>query len=169
MSRCGSCDTSRLAAFITPKLRAIPSSQPAIKLSRMTPLEAIRNAGGLQLKKKKKSRLLALLLGMEGELAGNALKAQKKVWCTATLSLSFSFMAFTLMQCFFTLTDISTRMTYFEKYQNVWDVMVTVKDTEMDTFGGTKQMQELFPVRSCTVYQKAEAKRLITEEVHRYF
>lgn len=26
---------------------------PAIKLSRMTPLEAIRNAGGLQLKKKK--------------------------------------------------------------------------------------------------------------------
>ena len=34
---------------------------PAIKLSRMTPLEAIRNAGGLQLKKKKKSRLLALL------------------------------------------------------------------------------------------------------------
>ena len=36
----------------------------------MTPLEAIRNAGGLQLKKKKKSRLLALLFGMEGELAG---------------------------------------------------------------------------------------------------
>ena len=29
MSRCGSCDASRFVALITPKLRAIPSSQPA--------------------------------------------------------------------------------------------------------------------------------------------
>lgn len=137
---------------------------PARKLSRLTPLEAIKNTGELPLYKRKNSRVLSFFFGLEGELASNALKAQKKAWRTATLSLTFSFMAFTLMQCFFTLTDISTRMTYFEKYQDVWDVMVTVKDTEMDTFGGTKQMQELLDVRSCTVYQKAEAKRLITEE-----
>lgn len=52
---------------------------PARKLSRMTPLEAIRNTGELCLKKKRQSRILTLLFGLEGELAGNALKARKKL------------------------------------------------------------------------------------------
>ena len=51
---------------------------PARRLSKTTPLEAIRNTGELQLKKKKRSRILSLIFGMEGELAGNALKAQKE-------------------------------------------------------------------------------------------
>ena len=51
---------------------------PARKLSRMTPLEAIRNTSGLLLKKTKHSRILSYIFGMKGELAGNALKAQKK-------------------------------------------------------------------------------------------
>ena len=64
-----------LAAFLTVLFSAYI---PAKKLSTITPLEAIRNTGGLQLKKKKRSRILSLLFGIEGELAGNALKAQKK-------------------------------------------------------------------------------------------
>ena len=51
---------------------------PARKLSKLTPLEAIRGTGELQLKKKKYSHILARLFGMEGELAGTALKAQKR-------------------------------------------------------------------------------------------
>ena len=104
---------------------------PARKLSRLTPLEAIKNTGELQLKRRKDSHLLMLLFGVEGELAGNALKAQRKALRTASLSLIFSFMAFTVMQCFFSLSQISTRETYFERYQGVWDVMVTVKDLSL--------------------------------------
>ena len=137
---------------------------PARKMSRLTPLEAIRNTGEMQLKKRKRSRLMSLLFGLEGEIAANALKAQKKAWRTATISLTFSFLAFTLMQCFFTLSGISTRMTYFEKYQDAWDVMVTVKDTGIDTFDKTETLKELSGVRSLTVYQKAAAKRMLTEE-----
>lgn len=150
---------------------------PAGKLSRQTPLAAIRNTGELQLKSSKtltlrtfpmfranKFQVLPFLFGMEGELAGNALKAQRKALRTATLSLTFAFLAFTLMQCFFTLSDISTRMTYFEKYQNTWDIMVTVKDTAIDTFEETDELQGLSGVRSCTVYQKAAAKRLLTAD-----
>ena len=81
---------------------------PAGKLSRMSPLEAIKNTGELQLKRKKKSCILALLFGTEGELAGNALKAQKKSLRTATLSLTLSFLGFALMLSFFTLSGIST-------------------------------------------------------------
>ena len=137
---------------------------PARKLSRLTPLEAIRNTGELQLKCKRNSRILASLFGAEGELAGNALKAQRKSLRTASLSLICSFMAFTIMQCFVTTSEISTRETYFERYQDAWDIMVTVKDTDVDEFQETDRLQELTGVRSAVVYQKAAAQRLIAED-----
>ena len=137
---------------------------PAGKLSRLTPLEAIKNTGELQLKRKRNSRLLAWLFGVEGELAGNALKAQRKALWTASLSLTLAFMAFTIMQCFFSLSGISTRETYFEKYQSVWDIMATVKDADVDAFHMAETVQGLSGVESAIVYQKAMAKRIVTEE-----
>ncbi len=137
---------------------------PARKLSKMTPLEAMKNTSELQLKRKKNSYLLTLLFGVEGELAGNALRVQRKALRTASLSFIFSFMAFTIMQCFFSISKISTRETYFERYQSVWDIMVTVKDTDVDTFEEIQAIQRLDGVASAVAYQKATAKRIITEE-----
>lgn len=137
---------------------------PARKLSVMTPLEAIKNTRELQLKRKTHSPVLALLFGVEGELAGNALRAQKKSLRTAAISLLLSLTAFSLMQCFFTLSEISTRETYFEKYQDAWDIMVTVKDKGINDFGETSALRELPGVESVVAYQKAQAKTLITEE-----
>lgn len=137
---------------------------PAKKLSRLTPLEAIRNNGELQLERKRNFPALTLLFGVEGELAGSALKAQKKALRTASLSLIFSFIAFIIMQCFFSLSGISTRETYFERYQNVWDIMVTVKDAKIDTFDKTEALWRVEGVKSAVVYQKAMAKRMVTEE-----
>ncbi len=142
----------------------ISAWMPARKLSRLTPLEAIKNTGELQLKRKKKSPLLTCLFGLEGELAGGALKAQKRALRTALLSLIFSFLAFTLMQSFFALSGISTRETYFERYQGVWDIMVTVKDTDVDSFSEAQKLQEISGIRSAIVYQKAMAKRIIAED-----
>ena len=138
---------------------------PARKLSKLTPLEAIRNTGELQLKHRKNSYFLSLLFGVEGELAGNALKAQRKALRTASLSLSLAFLAFAVMQCFFAISGISTRETYFERYQDVWDVMVTVKNTDVDVFEETDRIQGMNGLDSAVVYQKAMAKRIITEEV----
>lgn len=137
---------------------------PAWKMSRLTPLEAIKNSGELQLKRKRNVWLLRFFFGLEGELSGNALKAQKRALRTANLSLIFSFLAFTFMQCFFTLTGISQRMTYFEKYQNVWDIMLTVQETEIESFENIGEIQSLSGVKSGVVYQKANAKRIVTEE-----
>lgn len=135
---------------------------PAGKLSRLTPLEAIKNTGEFQLKRKKNSRILSLLYGIEGELAGNALKAQGKALRTAAWSLTFSFLSFTLMMCFITLTQISQRMTYFEKYQDAWDVMLTVKDAGGDIFEKAARLKELPGIRSSIMYQKAQTERLVT-------
>ena len=142
----------------------ISAWMPARKLSRLTPLEAIKNTGELQLKRKKKSPLLTCLFGLEGELAGGALKAQKRALRTASLSLIFSFLAFTIMQSFFALSGISRRETYFERYQGVWDIMVTVKDTDVDSFSEAQKLQEISGIRSVIVYQKAMAKRIIAED-----
>ena len=136
---------------------------PARKLSRMTPLEAIRNTSGFLLKKKKHSRFLSCIFGMKGELAGNALKAQKKHLRISTLSLLLSFLGFSIMLCFTTLADISTRYTYFERYQNVWDIMITLKDTEISDFDLTNQLQDIWGIQDATVYQKAKAMTFLPE------
>ena len=127
---------------------------PARKLSRMTPLEAIKNMGKWQLKKRKKSRILALLFGTEGELAGNALKAQKNSLRTAALSLTLSFLGFALMLSFFTLSGISTNHTYFERYQDAWDVMAALEDTKIEDFSHTDEIHALADTDS-VIYQKA--------------
>lgn len=136
---------------------------PAWKMGRLTPLEAIRNTGELQLKRKRDSWILSSFFGIEGELAGNALKAQKKAMRTASISLTLSFLAFSFMMCFFAIMRISQRETYFEKYQDAWDIMAEVKDTEIDAFDETDALQALSGVRSSVVYQKAAAKRVVAE------
>ena len=110
----------------------------------------------LQLKRRKKSRILALLFGIEGELAGNALKAQKKSLRTATLSLTLSFLGFALMLSFFTLSGISTNHTYFERYQDAWDVMATLEDTRIEDFSHTDEIHAL-PDTDSVIYQRANA------------
>ncbi len=136
---------------------------PARKLGRMTPLEAIRNTSGLLLKKTKHSRFLSYIFGIKGELAGNALKAQKKSLRISTLSLLLSFLGFSIMVCFTTLANISTRYTYFERYQDVWDIMITLKDTEIWDFGLTDELQDISGIQDATVYQKAQAMTFLPE------
>ena len=86
-------------------------------------MEAIRGTGVTGLRRKRHSPILSILFGTEGELAGNALKAQRKALRTSTLSLIMSFMGFTMMLCFFSITDLYTKYTYFQRYQDVWDMM----------------------------------------------
>ena len=131
---------------------------PAGKLSRMTPMEAVRNAEGLHLKKRKRSMILSGIFGIRGELAGNALKAQNRAYRISNVSLVLSFLSFTLMMCFFTLSDISTRYTYFERYQDTWDVMAEIKDTELADFDRMQEIRELPGIRDSILYQKAEMR-----------
>lgn len=137
---------------------------PAVKLSRLTPLEAVRGEGVLQMKRKRRSPILFLLFGIEGELAGNALKAQKKSLRTATLSLTLSFMGFTMMLGFFALSELSTKYTYFERYQNAWDVMVTVKDTGIEDFELLGEVQGIEGIRDVIAYQKVSASGIIPQD-----
>ncbi len=138
---------------------------PARKLSKMTPLEAIRNTDRSLLKKKKHSRILSFIFGIKGELAGNALKAQKNSLRISFVSLLLSFLGFSIMLCFTVLTEISTRYTYFERFQNAWDIMITLKDTEISDFSLTTELQDISGIQSAAVYQKAEAMTFLPKEL----
>ena len=134
---------------------------PARKLGKMTPLESVRGSGELQPDKKRRFSLAGAWFGIEGELSGNALRAQKKALRTTTLSLTFAFSGFMLMQCFFTISTISTKHTYFEAYQDAWDVMVTVEDTRIEDFEIAEEIRRIQGLESAVIYQKAEAESLI--------
>ena len=138
---------------------------PARKLSKMTPLEAIRNTGDLFLKKRRHSRILAFIFGIKCELTGNSLKARAKSMRISFVSLLLSFLGFSIMLCFTALADISTRYTYFERYQNAWDVSVTLKDTELSDFSLTTELQKISGIQEATVYQKAESTVFLSEEL----
>lgn len=145
---------------------------PARKLSRMTPLESIRGTEELQFKKRRigtalqtGSPVLRAFFGMEGELAGSAMKAQRKAMRTTSVSLTLAFFGFMVMQCFWTFSDISTRHTYFERYQDAWDVMVTLKDTDIGDFVLDKELRNVAGVDNIAVYQKAEAVCILPKDM----
>ena len=89
---------------------------------------------------------------------------QKKALRISNLSLALSFLGFTAMLCFFTLSGISTRYTYFERYQDAWDMMVTVKDTDLADFSLSEQVREIPGVRDSISYQKADGMVLPEED-----
>lgn len=144
---------------------------PARKMSKVTPLQAIQNVNGFGLKRKKSSHILSLIFGIKGELAGNALKAQKKALRTSTVSLTLSFLCFTIMMCFLVLSKISTDHTYFERFQDAWDVMASVQNADMKNFD-MEEIDKIENVEDAVIYQKSNAissidKSNISDEIEK--
>ncbi len=160
-----------LAGFGTILLSAL---LPAARLCRLTPLEALR---GLPERPAPVRRgLLARLPRLagprspEGLLAAAALRSQRQALRTGTLSLTLAFLAFVLIEGFFTLSQISTRYTYFERYQSAWDVMATLpggaegpeSPALADAFALKPRLAALPGVREAAVYQRAGGRVLLT-------
>ena len=133
---------------------------PAFRLSRMPPLQALQDGAAPQADRVRRRRgggLLGLVFGVRGELAGCALRKSRRALRVANLSLLLSFLGFTAMLCFFTLSGISTRYTYFERYQDAWDVMARLPDASAEDFARLEPLQTLTGVHSATVYTRADA------------
>ena len=70
------------------------------------------------------------------------------------------------MESVLSLSRLSTQITYWDRYQNAWDVMITVKNTQIAPFGKTEELsriRSLSGVRDVLAYQKARAQRLLTD------
>lgn len=156
-----------LIAFIVSLLTVLCSAwMPARKLSKRSPLQVIKGEEEKNsLRKVKRFRLFSLFFGIEGELARKSLYVRRKELRTATLSLTLSFLAFSIFLCFITLSGISTKYTYFERYKDAWDIMATVKNQNINDVVNTVNFDTLEKVESCCVYQKALGYTWLTEDM----
>ena len=98
----------------------------AMQLSRVNPLDAVMGGREKPVRQVKSFRLFSKIWGVEGELARKSLYARRKAFRASSLSLTLSFMVFSLFLNFWVLSGLSTKYTYFERYKDTWDLMAAV-------------------------------------------
>lgn len=139
---------------------------PARRLSKMSPLQVIKGEEEKRsLRKVKRFRFISLLFGIEGELARKSLYVRRKALRTTTLSLTLSFFTFSIFLCFLSISGISTKYTYFERYKDAWDIMATVKNQNIEDVENVLDIDALNRVDSCNVYQKAMVYTWLTDDM----
>lgn len=113
---------SLAAAFLTAVLSAWI---PARKISRLSPMEAIFGGVEPQAEKMRSFRLLSKTFGIYGELARKSIYNRRKSMRAATFVLFLSFIGFFIFLSAETISGLSTQETYYEKYHDTWDIMLT--------------------------------------------
>ena len=110
---------------------AVSAWIPARKLSRMTPLEAIHYGNEPIIKRVRHYRITSAIFGVYGELARKSLFARRKAMRIGTMSILLAVFACISILNMLGVSGLSTQRTYFDRYKNNWDFLVTV---EGDTY-----------------------------------
>ena len=104
---------------------------PARRLGRISVLKAI-SEGDDELSARRRPgplfRALTRQLGIEASLAAQSLRARRRTMRAANASIALAVLAFVTLMNVETLSRLSTQVTYFERYDGVWDVRVSVAD-----------------------------------------
>lgn len=142
---------------------------PARKLSRLSPMEAIFGEEGPEIKKMRAFRLTSRCFGVYGELARKSLYARRKSMRLAGLALFLSFLGFLLFLSGETISGLSTQHTYFARFRDTWDYMLTVdisseKERE-DTDSLLTALRELPGIESVISYRLVDTKISVPEQM----
>lgn len=136
----------------------------AMQLSRVNPLDAVMGGREEPVRQVKSFRLFSKIWGVEGELARKSLYARRKAFRASSLSLTLSFMVFSLFLNFWVLSGLSTKYTYFERYKDTWDLMAAVKEESGGMPPGLLgDIRSLSGVTRCIRYEKAEGYTWLEE------
>ena len=104
---------------------------PARRLGKISVVRAISQGDDGYAPKRRPGplfRALTTRLGIEASLAAQSLRSRRRTMRTANASIALAVLAFVTLINFETLSHLSTQVTYFERYEGVWDVRVTVED-----------------------------------------
>lgn len=115
-----------LAAAATVMLSAL---LPVRRLGRISVIKAMSEGDNEYAPKRRPGplfRVLTTRLGIEVSLAVQSLRSRRRTMRTANVSIALAILAFVTLINFETLSHLSTQVTYFERYDGVWDVRVTV-------------------------------------------
>lgn len=106
---------------------AVSAWIPARKLSRITPLEAIHYGNEPIIKRVRRYRITSTIFGVYGELARKSLFVRRKAMRVGTMSILLAVFACISILNMIGVSGLSTERTYFDRYKNNWDFLVTVK------------------------------------------
>lgn len=131
---------------------AVSAWIPARKLSRMTPLEAIHYGNEPIIKRVRRYRITTAIFGVYGELARKSLHARRKAMRIGTMSILLAVFACISILNMLGVSGLSTQRTYFDRYKNNWDFLVTVEgDTYSEELLGDIRNTE--DVTGCIVHR----------------
>ena len=131
---------------------AVSAWIPARKLSRISPLEAIHYGNEPIIKRVRRYRITSAIFGVYGELARKSLFARRKAMRIGTMSILLAVFACISILNMLGVSGLSTQRTYFDRYKNNWDFLVTVKgDTYSEELLGDIRNTE--DVTRCIVHR----------------
>ena len=142
---------------------AVSAWIPARRLSRITPLEAIHYGNEPVIKRVKKYRIHSAIFGIYGEMARKSLFVRRKAMRVGTMSILFAVFACISILNMLGVSGLSTQRTYFDRYKNNWDFLVTIKgDTySKDLLNDIRNTED---ITGCIVHQIVNGNTQIPAE-----
>ncbi len=125
---------------------------PARKISRISVMDAIFNRESNMPYKMKKFRLFSALFGIEGELARKSLYTRRKSLRIAGAALFFAVMGFYVFMNTEKVSALSMQETYFKRYRDVWDYMITFQGEVRSKQFVLEKAKETEGVSSCILH-----------------
>lgn len=110
---------------------ALSALLPARRLGKISVIKAMSEGDDDYATKRRPGPIfsaLATRLRIETSLAAQSLRSRRRTMRTANASIALAVLAFVTLINFETLSHLSTQVTYFERYDGVWDVRITVDD-----------------------------------------
>lgn len=133
---------------------------PARKLSRISPIEAIRSADQPVMRRIRRYRLFSRIFGVYGELARKSLYVRRKAMRVGTVSIMLAVFSLVSLLNIFGISNLSTEKTYFDRFRNAWDFLITAPNAEHSE-ELLQQIRQLEGVDSCIVHQIADGSAVI--------
>lgn len=138
---------------------------PARRISRLSPMEAVRFGTNPASGKMRRFHFASAFLGIEGELARKSMHARRRAFRTAILSLTLASLVFFGFVNLETISDISTKYTYFERYKDRWDLMLTADGAESNVVVLAAEIRKIEGVSSCIVFRNIPANAWLTRDM----
>ncbi|WP_294151482.1 ABC transporter permease [uncultured Clostridium sp.] len=140
-------------------------ARAAAKLGRISTLDAVCGGRAHPDGKIPSYLFFPKLFGIEWEIAGKSLYLRRRAYRTSAISLTLSFFTFGIFMNFWALSGVSTQYTYFERYRNVWDLMVTLKQQPEADARLLEDIRKIAEISECTAYRKLPGRTLIGEDM----
>ncbi len=139
---------------------AVSARIPARKLSRITPLDAIRYGNEPVVKRVRKFRLRSAVFGIHDELARKSLFVRRKAMRIGTASVFLAVFACISLLNMLGISNLSTERTYFDRFGNNWDYLIT---TGADSYSREllQEIRSTDHVASCIVHKIVQSATLI--------